>query len=140
MGFFRQILLLMVTTGILVCPYTCMGGFCADSMPGIRKANGCRCQKCRHEEQEAPTVPVDQEPASDGGHFCVCVCDGAITRTADEDLIPVVSDLAFGSAVPVGCETAQVSLSYRKFYCDRPPHASFESGRAVRIRIQSFLI
>ena len=139
MNALRFILVLIVAAGILLCPYRCMAGGCGKSASGVQNSGGCHCKNCQREKAAVPKLPEDGERSPGDGHDCVCVCDGAIITTANDDCILPAPELAFEFAIVDECESTLVAC-YGGWAADDPGQCYLKDGRAMRILFQSFLI
>jgi hypothetical protein len=138
MNVFRLILVLVVTAGLLLCPYTCMTGGCGELLSGV-ESSGCHCKSCQRQKASQPNLPEDSERFPNDGHSCLCVCDGAVSATANDDGIFPVVELAFAFVLFDECDSASVVRS-AEWTAHHPPRSYLKDGRAARILFQSFLI
>jgi hypothetical protein len=128
----RNFLLLLVVAGILLCPYRCNGVACAHAKGFQESAAGCHCQKCQHKSDDR-TRPAE-DPAD--GHCCVCVCDGALAKAAEDDLPCVVLLPSFDTLV-LDCSLPAMHVFANTDLFTRPV---FESGKFARIVLRSLVI
>jgi hypothetical protein len=138
---FRQLHVLLVMGGIVLCPYLCRSGLCVETS---KREGQCCCAECQrsHNSSTPDKNKHDGQPAPGNGQCCACVCDGVVVKGADEDTVPRhpastldrVIDPAHESATELAvlCRAASSTVF--------PPLSSLSTGRAMRVRIRSFLI
>ena len=140
MRFFHTILVLLLAAGILVCPYNCLLGTCGASTSGEVQTRGCRCHKCQSQHNRNSALPADSDSSPAKKHCSACVCDGAVFNAAHESWTAAAPELAFGAAIVDALNAKSIAAIERKCAPDDPARPFLETGRAMRIWFESFLI
>ena len=134
----RTVLILLLSAGLLLCPYACMRADAADlATHTIAESCGCGQASCGHDGPKSDRSDDGEQESDD---CCSCSCDGTIVDTSGRAVQDFSSFSLVGYAAVLAEGVSGQAFAARAFVKDTELPLMAASGRGIRVRISSFVI